>query len=174
MNVETGAADALSRELAAEETGRIVVGVDGSAPSKAALRWAAGMAALTGWQLDVVMTWQPAMTFGWEVGVGNIDWQGDTEKALTAIVDDLFGPHRPHYLRTFALMGDAAHKLIEHSGGARMLVVGNRGLGGFLGLLLGSVSSKCAAHATCPVLVVHVDDPSPTVIAVRASSGVAR
>lgn len=165
MNVETSASDALERELDAEETGRVVVGVDGSVESKAALRWAANMATGMGWLLDVVMTWQPPVNYGWEPGIAGGEWQADTEKALASVVDELFGAHRPHGLRTFVWEGDPAHKLIEHAAGARMLVVGNRGRGGFRGLLLGSVSSKCAAHASCPVLVVHGDDPAPRPVA---------
>jgi nucleotide-binding universal stress UspA family protein len=42
-----------------------------------------------------------------------------------------------------------------------LLIIGNRGRGGFRGLLLGSVSTKVAAHACCPVLIVHVDDELP-------------
>lgn len=50
--------------------------------------------------------------------------------------------------------GNAAACLLEASKGAELLVVGKRGLGGFRGLLLGSVSQQCVLHAACPVVVV--------------------
>jgi nucleotide-binding universal stress UspA family protein len=50
--------------------------------------------------------------------------------------------------------GQAADVLLEEARGADLLVVGSRGLGGFTGLLLGSVSQQCAHHATCPVAIV--------------------
>lgn len=58
--------------------------------------------------------------------------------------------------------GGAAKVLLNQSAGAQMLVVGSRGHGGFIGLLLGSVSAACAEHARCPVLIVHGNDESPT------------
>lgn len=149
-------------DLGAEVKGRIVVGVDGSPESKAALRWAGEMAQRTGAVIDAVTAWALPIAFGWDAaGAYDIDWRGDAEKALIATVDSVFGPNRPAGLRTFVLEGDAAHQLIEHAAGAQLLVVGSRGRGGFKGLLLGSVSSKCAAHATCPVLIVHADDLPP-------------
>ncbi|GAA0630540.1 universal stress protein [Sporichthya brevicatena] len=140
---------------------RIVVGVDGSPEAEAALRWANAAAQRAGAMLDVVTAWSLPAAFSWDVGAYGIDWQGDAEKSLQATLDEVFGADRPANLRTFALEGDPAHCLVEHARGARMLVVGNRGRGGFRGLLLGSVSSKCAAHAKCPVLIVHAGDELP-------------
>lgn len=120
------------------------------------------MARLTGAVIDAVTVWSFPVILGWDgSGTYHIDWHGDAEKSLIATVDGVFGPNRPSGLRTFALEGDHAHKLIEHAAGAQSLVVGSRGRGGFKGLLLGSVSSKCAAHATCPVLIVHAEDMAP-------------
>jgi nucleotide-binding universal stress UspA family protein len=139
-----------------------VVGVDGSEESKVALRWAGLMAHRTGALIDAVTVWSYPVVYGWEAaGTYTIDWPGEAEKSVIATVDDVFGPDRPAGLRTFALEGDSAAKLIEHAAGAQLLVVGNRGRGGFRGLLLGSVSTKVAAHATCPVLIVHADDVPP-------------
>jgi nucleotide-binding universal stress UspA family protein len=149
-------------ELGSEIQGRIVVGVDGSDESKAALRWAALMARRTGGLIDAVTVWSFPVAYGLDAGgMYGVDWQGDAEKALIATIDAVFGPNRPGGMRTFALEGDAAHQLIEHAADAQLLVVGNRGRGGFRGLLLGSVSTKVAAHATCPVLIVHAEDDVP-------------
>jgi nucleotide-binding universal stress UspA family protein len=63
-------------------------------------------------------------------------------------------------LSTKTLHGPPARTLIEESRNAFMLVLGSRGHGGFAGLLLGSVSTACAQHAHCPVLIMHGPTPA--------------
>jgi nucleotide-binding universal stress UspA family protein len=147
--------------------GRIVVGVDGSESSKQALRWARYLARMAGDTLEVVMVWKPFGDYG-AVGAGWVgmpsDWDParDTEKALIATVDEVFGADRPAGLKISVVEGSPAWALIEAGKDARMLVVGSRGHGGFAGLLLGSVSATCVEHARCPVLVLHGDTPPPS------------
>lgn len=155
----------LADELAAETHPRIVVAVDGSAESKVALRWAGTLARRTGALIDAVMVWQHPTFYAWEGALAiPPDWdpRSDADKAVSAVADEVFGLDRPTGFRIFLLEGSAADRIIQHAAEAQMLVVGNRGRGGFKGLLLGSVSSACAAHATCPVLIVHADDAPPT------------
>jgi nucleotide-binding universal stress UspA family protein len=135
--------------------GRIVVGVDGSEPSKAALRWAARLAPGIGATIEAIAAWEFPTNFGWAVEAG--DWRPDrdAETILNQTLDDVFGSDRPAGLVSAAREGRTASVLIEAGRHAEMLVVGSRGHGGFTGLLLGSVSAECAEHASCPVLVVH-------------------
>jgi nucleotide-binding universal stress UspA family protein len=147
-------------------TGRIVVGIDGSEPSMQALRWARYLAEVTACSLDVVAAWMPFAAYewfgaGWAAMPAGWDPARDTEKAVTSSVDEVFGEHRPSELRIIVSEGRPAKVLLEASAGARMLVVGSRGHGGFTGLLLGSVSAACSEHAECPVLVVHGSTPAP-------------
>ncbi|MFL6049843.1 MAG: universal stress protein, partial [Gaiellales bacterium] len=68
---------------------------------------------------------------------------------------EVLGADRAGAIEVAVRDGNAAEALLEESREAEMLVVGSRGHGGFAGLLLGSVSQQCAAHATCPVVVVR-------------------
>lgn len=142
---------------AAAEPGRIVVGVDGSAPSKAALRWAARIAATTGATVEAIAVWQFPEAYGWPVVMEGWRPDVDAEKLLQQTLDEVFGAQRPTGLQAVVTQGRARDVLLSASAGAEMLVVGSRGHGGFAGLLLGSVSAACAEHAHCPVLVVHGD-----------------
>lgn len=83
---------------------RIVVGVDGSDPSKQALRWAARIAAAEDARLDVVLAWQvPTLAYR---SIGPIvDMQGATEEALRQAVDDVFGEQRPDGMQLRTLSG---------------------------------------------------------------------
>ncbi|OZC75284.1 hypothetical protein CH251_11015 [Rhodococcus sp. 06-462-5] len=80
------------------------------------------------------------------------------QRALAEATAAAFGTDLPAGLKQVARQGSAAKALLEASHDAEILVVGSRGHGGFVGLLLGSVSSQCAEHAHCPVLVVHSRD----------------
>lgn len=134
---------------------RIVVGVDGSASSKDALRWAARLGTALGVGIDAISAWEVTSTYGWS-GLPPYDAEYAL-KILTQTVDEVFGPERPADLRLLTETGSAPWVLIDVSKRAQMVVVGSRGHGGFAGLLLGSVSAKLAEHAKCPVLVVHGD-----------------
>jgi nucleotide-binding universal stress UspA family protein len=146
------------------EQRRILVGVDGSEPSKLALRWAAFLAGSSGARIDAVMTWQnPTYGWagGWAVALPSVDFSAECAKELNATLDEVFGPDRPAALQVRVLEGNAARVLTELSEGAEVLVVGSRGRGGFTGLLLGSVSRHLAERSKCPVLVIHGDRQPP-------------
>jgi nucleotide-binding universal stress UspA family protein len=140
---------------------RIVVGVDGSEPSKQALRWAAHLAATFSARLVAVTSWDFPTSYGFAAVPSDWDPARDMRQALDEAVQAVFGDEPPAGLRREVREGGAAMVLIEASRGATMLVVGSRGHGGFTGLLLGSVSSNVAEHAPCPVLIIHGDQPPP-------------
>jgi nucleotide-binding universal stress UspA family protein len=139
---------------------RLVVGLDGSEPSKAALRWAARIAPVVDATIDAVIAWDYPQALGVPGYVD--DWRPDldAEKVLQDSLDAAFAGDRPQGLRALVRQGPARQVLLQASSGAEMLVVGSRGHGGFAGLLLGSVSAACAEHAHCPVLVVHAEPTS--------------
>jgi nucleotide-binding universal stress UspA family protein len=134
----------------------IVVGVDGSESSINALRTAARVATVLDAEIDAVTSWEFPASYGLAGGAG--DWRPDTDAAqlLAIALKEAFGDDVPARLRSVLTEGHPAKVLVEASRGAEMLVVGSRGHGGFVGLLLGSVSAYCAEHASCPVLVARV------------------
>ena len=144
-----------------DEPGRVVVGIDGSEPSKEALRWALRMSAVTGGAIDAVIAWPPPSNYGWSYP--DPDWNPDeeAEHVLAETVEAVLGAERPAGLRLIVKDGNPAKVLLDHCKDAQLLVVGSRGHGGFYGLLLGSVSANCAEHARCPVLVVHGTPTNP-------------
>ena len=134
--------------------GRIVVGVDGSEPSLRALAQAVSLASSLNTTVQIVTTWK---YFAAYADISISEWS--PEKDATEIMNDAmvrqFGAKLPGWVSRSSIEGNAAQRLIDASDGAEMLVVGSRGHGGVVGLLLGSVSSACAEKAHCPVLVVH-------------------
>jgi nucleotide-binding universal stress UspA family protein len=146
--------------------GVIVVGVDGSAHGRQALRFALAEAALRGARLDVVHTWDtPPLT---ATGVGMIPAFGLLRQELGDAARDALEAELAHAgdgaagvrIERHVTQGDPAGALVERAAGAGLLVVGSRGHGGVTGAVLGSVSRACLHHAACPVAVVHDAGPS--------------
>ncbi|MHB1850387.1 MAG: universal stress protein [Acidimicrobiales bacterium] len=135
---------------------RIVVGVDGSQGSVRALRWALGEAVARRAVLEPVTVWQSPYDFGEELLYPAVEETivAGAKEQLDRAVAELFGDDRTVVLEGTVLHGDAAQTLCDRSAHADLLVVGSRGHGGFAGLLLGSVSTKCAHHSGCPVVIV--------------------
>lgn len=146
---------AVVRALAPVRNGRVVVGIDGSARSVDALRWAAVEARARDADLDVVHGWRlpmmtlppmysalPDMSTMEELGREVLD-AALAEPALVGL------SVKPHLVR-----GAPASALLERAAGAGVLVVGTRGLGRVSGALVGSVSRQLLHHAPCPVVVV--------------------
>jgi nucleotide-binding universal stress UspA family protein len=142
---------------------RIVVGVDGSPGSHAALRWCIEEARLRAGVVEVVTAYLPtyvpaAPDFGY-VPLDPVDLVDEVRKMQDDVVAAVSGQVDVAGVRIEQklLKGRSADTLIAAAEGADMLVVGNRGRGGFRGLLLGSVSQQIAHHATCPVVIVRAD-----------------
>jgi nucleotide-binding universal stress UspA family protein len=137
----------------------IVVGVDGSAESKAALRWAIEEARLRQATLRAVHAWMyPTMFAGAYIPPEMVDAKRLTEdahEALDAAVAEVAGEDPSAYIERVVEHGPPAHVLVGAARDADLLVVGSRGHGGFSGLLLGSVSQQCAHHAPCAVVIVR-------------------
>jgi nucleotide-binding universal stress UspA family protein len=146
----------------AEKAPRIVVGVDGSAPSLAALRWAVHQAELTGGTVDAVVAWKMPATmtgFGFApVAVADgSDMEQTAQRVLDHAVSKVVGSEGGPAVRRLAVQGFPAPVLLGASVGADLLVLGSRGHGGFSGALLGSVGQHCVRHAHCPVVIIRGD-----------------
>jgi nucleotide-binding universal stress UspA family protein len=139
----------------------VVVGIDGSEQSKQALRWARYLAASLHAQVKAVAVWH--LPYGYGAVAIPAEWnpKHDMEQLLFGSVTDVVGSQLPDDLHLVIREGNPAKELLDAATGAALIVVGSRGHGGFAGMLLGSVSSHVAEHATCPVLVVHGDTQPP-------------
>ena len=136
---------------------RIVVGVDGSEGAQSALAWAEREARLQGARMDVVHAWTLPYSFGFPYTSANFDpsWIEESARAtLDAAVGGIDTDGLAHPVEAVLVSGGATPAILEQAKGADLIVVGSRGVGGFGGLLLGSVSHQVAHHATVPVVVV--------------------
>ena len=139
---------------------RVVVGVDGSAGARAALRFAIEDAVRRGVPVEAVTSHRPPEAWMDFDAVGGFDHDEAateaverTERFIADVLHEVAEPHPE--IHVTAVLGSAADALIRESAGADLLVVGSRGHGGFSTMLLGSTSMQCVLHASCPVTVVH-------------------
>ncbi len=135
----------------------IVVGVDGSRDSLAALRHALRQARESGATVRVVNAWRiPALAYDAPVGVDDLSADmiegaaATIEEALAAVADVVEGVSVQRVIRE----GEAGHALVAEAEGAKQLVVGSRGHGALGEFVAGSVSHYCCRHAHCPVTVI--------------------
>lgn len=149
--------------------GTIVVGVDGSAPSQAALRWAAEEAELRDARIVALHAWtfvppapiaEPGL-----IPIPAVDLPGQleaeraaAEAELEAAIAEAF-PDGPPEIERRVADDDAGAALAAAGEEADLLVVGSRGRTGLASVLLGSVSKHLVSHARCPVVVVKARDP---------------
>jgi nucleotide-binding universal stress UspA family protein len=139
----------------------IVVGVDGSPESKAALEWAVDEARLRGTDVLALYAWAYAPVTE-ALAPAPLPYSGDflrkdAEEMLDAAVAE--AGSEDVRVRQIVVEGDAADALVEASEHAQLLVVGSRGLGGVASILLGSVSKRCAHEAACPVVIFRRPRP---------------
>ncbi|MCS5671976.1 uncharacterized protein METZ01_LOCUS36946 [marine metagenome] len=141
---------------------RIVVGVEGSGYARAALIWALEEAHHRGAVIEVVTCYSPtyvpaAPDLGY-VPLDSFDLAAEVEKMQGEVIESAieasdFGDEVE--IRRVLQKGRPADTLMTAAEGATMLVVGNRGRGGFAGLRLGSVSQAIAHHSPCPLVIVR-------------------
>jgi nucleotide-binding universal stress UspA family protein len=139
----------------------IIVGIDGSDTSYRALTQAARLGEALHVSVEGIAAWSYSTSM-YDVYYPSSEWspEKDARDVLDRAAASVFGDRRPDWYSSSTRRGRPAQVLISASAGAQMLVLGSRGHGGFVGLMLGSVSGACAAHARCPVLIVHPENDS--------------
>ena len=133
---------------------RIVVGVDGSDSSLAALRWAIRQAKRTGAAVDAVTAWRyPAAYGGAPVADGATEFEGDAKKTVLVALLGASGVEPRVPVRPLVVEGHAAEVLLDSAADADLLVVGRHEHSE--SAAAESVSLYCVLHAHCPVLVLR-------------------
>jgi nucleotide-binding universal stress UspA family protein len=141
--------------------GRIVVGVDGSDPSRRALAWALAAARRRDAAVDVIHAWQPPALYGVVSGFPDIPaLEDEATDRLDRVVGEVVASLGAEdvKLTTSVRPGGAAPVLLDAAAGADALVLGRRGIGGFARLLVGSVTEHVAHHSPCPLVVLPPEE----------------
>jgi nucleotide-binding universal stress UspA family protein len=138
--------------------GPVVVGVDGSPASEAALAFAYDMASRRGAELVAVHVWSDVISvWGGSVPIPDLDWDEVATDERIVLSERLAG-WRERYpdttVRQVVHENRPAQRLLHEAAGAQLLVVGSLGRGALASALLGSVSHALLHHAPCPVAVV--------------------
>jgi nucleotide-binding universal stress UspA family protein len=138
---------------------RLVVGVDGSACSRAALRWALCQARLVGAVVEAVTAWEYPVSYWLVPAAADARFpEVHARQTLAESVDDVVADVGTAVrVEQRVVHGHPARVLLDAARYAELLVVGSRGRGGFAGTTLGSVSDRCTHLAPCPVVVVRGD-----------------
>jgi nucleotide-binding universal stress UspA family protein len=145
---------------------RILIGHDGSPSSDSALELALEISEKMAIPLLIVRSWTvDSAPHGALFSHGYVA----TFDEVSALIRENLIKDARHFVERhpsaevhyFSTLGQPANALLKLSKGARMLVVGSRGRGGFASLMLGSVSDQCVRHAGCPVLVSRPRVPAP-------------
>lgn len=152
---------AIVHELPAREAPnareRVVVGIDRSETARRALHWAVEEARVRQASLDVIHTWHLPYVGGYPYTAGSFDpgpFEDAARQTLDTAVDGIDASGLPTPVNRILHLGDPAGGLLETAQGADLVVVGSRGLGGFAGMLLGSVGHHIAHHSPCPVVLI--------------------
>ncbi|QWF77951.1 universal stress protein [Amycolatopsis sp. CA-230715] len=139
----------------------IVVGVDGSQASAAALRWAVREAALSHRGVHVVRAWTFDPLPGPGTGLSRQRAEADRRRELDHLVADVRGETSPVEVVAKVVEDTPSAALGRASDGAAMLVLGSHGHNRVLRLLVGSVTEQCLRAATCPVVVIPARTRAP-------------
>jgi nucleotide-binding universal stress UspA family protein len=146
----------IRESAAATASGRIVVGVDGSATSTAALEWAVEEAELRACGLTVLNAWHDGSSGREPLGLAADPEvvEATARRLVEEMIDDRVDTGASVDIQAAIVRAGAAEALVRASESALVLVVGNRGHGTLGGMLLGSVAQQAAHHARCPLVLV--------------------
>ncbi len=139
----------------------IVVGVDGSPCSIAALQKAGQLATDLNTILRAVTSWETPQLYTGDITFHDEDFSQDAHETLNHALQQAFGNNPPVPIDQVVRKGRPGSVLVEESQDAYLLVIGARGNNEFVSMLLGSASLECVVHAHAPVVTVRADSNTP-------------